>query len=97
MLDAVNHTKNLRGGNHLAGMVYTAKAKSLHGTFLTCGTANNTSDLFDSEFFFCHNTDLLFLTVKHFIERYTTELSNHIRILHLEEGIDGSLNNTVGI
>ena len=37
------------------------------------------------------------LTIKNFVERNATELGYHIRILHLEKGIDGGLDDAVGI
>ena len=37
------------------------------------------------------------LTIKNFVERNATELGYHIRILHLEKGIDGSLHHAVGV
>ena len=97
MLNLFNHTHNLRSCNHFTGVIDALQTKSLHRAFLTSRTADDASDLFDSEFLFCHILNLLLLTVKHFVERNTTELGNHIRILHLEECIDSSLHHTMGI
>ena len=57
MLNTVNHAKNLWSSNYLTDMVNSTKTKSLHRAFLTCRTTDDASNLFDSEFLFCHILD----------------------------------------
>ena len=54
MLHFVNHTQNLRSSDNFAGVINFSQAKGLKSSFLISRMTYFTSNLFDSQFLFCH-------------------------------------------
>jgi len=75
-------------------MVQLAQTQCVERTFLTLGTANATFHLLDLNLSHSLETEL---TVKHFVQGDSTVVSYRLRAAHLVQGLDGGLDQIVGV